>query len=219
PAWTADGYVAEKWAPFSPISGRIDAFEWKVPVERIGDNLIENDLDPMQRGVAPVSMVEPASDEPAPAVEVEPEEATPDIEAAEAAMPTSAATVMASAVVTEEAELEPSEGPKADLNSKEEPASHSADTAEEIETIEPAVEPAEPEEAPAIAVETEKPETVVEAVKEERTAQDEPPTMPEPIKEASEPEQEEAVVPPIPDDPGVDPNEAPAEQPRRFRLF
>lgn len=36
PAWTADGYVAERWAPFSPITGRIGAFEWKSPVERIG---------------------------------------------------------------------------------------------------------------------------------------------------------------------------------------
>ena len=32
PAWTADGYVSERWAPISPISGRLDAFEWKVPV-------------------------------------------------------------------------------------------------------------------------------------------------------------------------------------------
>lgn len=33
PAWTADGYTSEHWAPISPISGRLDAFEWKVPVE------------------------------------------------------------------------------------------------------------------------------------------------------------------------------------------
>lgn len=36
PAWTADGYVSEHWAPFSPVTGRIDAFEWRVPVERLG---------------------------------------------------------------------------------------------------------------------------------------------------------------------------------------
>ncbi|MCB1382913.1 MAG: heme biosynthesis protein HemY [Notoacmeibacter sp.] len=36
PAWTADGYVSEQWAPFSPVTGRIDAFEWRVPVERLG---------------------------------------------------------------------------------------------------------------------------------------------------------------------------------------
>lgn len=36
PAWTADGYVSEEWAPTSPVTGELDAFEWKVPVERIG---------------------------------------------------------------------------------------------------------------------------------------------------------------------------------------
>jgi HemY protein len=34
-AWTADGMVSSGWAPFSPISGRLDAFEWKVPVGRL----------------------------------------------------------------------------------------------------------------------------------------------------------------------------------------
>ena len=36
PAWTADGYVSENWSPISPISGKLDAFEWKVPVEMLG---------------------------------------------------------------------------------------------------------------------------------------------------------------------------------------
>lgn len=36
PVWTADGYVSAEWAPVSPLTGRLDAFEWKVPVERIG---------------------------------------------------------------------------------------------------------------------------------------------------------------------------------------
>ncbi|EJN05678.1 heme biosynthesis protein HemY [Phyllobacterium sp. YR531] len=36
PAWTADGYVSERWAPASPVTGKLDAFTWKVPVEQIG---------------------------------------------------------------------------------------------------------------------------------------------------------------------------------------
>ena len=32
PAWTADGYVSDHWLPASPITGRIDAFEWRVPL-------------------------------------------------------------------------------------------------------------------------------------------------------------------------------------------
>lgn len=36
PAWTADGYVSDRWAPASPVTGKLDAFVWKVPVEQIG---------------------------------------------------------------------------------------------------------------------------------------------------------------------------------------
>lgn len=35
PAWTADGIVSETWAPISPVSGVLDAFEWRVPVEEM----------------------------------------------------------------------------------------------------------------------------------------------------------------------------------------
>jgi HemY protein len=32
PAWTADGIIADEWEPVSPVTGRLDAFAWKVPV-------------------------------------------------------------------------------------------------------------------------------------------------------------------------------------------
>lgn len=32
PAWTADGYVSDRWRPVSPVTGRIDAFRWLTPV-------------------------------------------------------------------------------------------------------------------------------------------------------------------------------------------
>jgi HemY protein len=35
PAWIADGHVFERWLPVSPVSGRIDAFEWRVAVDRL----------------------------------------------------------------------------------------------------------------------------------------------------------------------------------------
>ena len=48
-AWTADGYVSDKWLPLSPLTGKLDAFEWKVPVEQLGgpsaDMLDKDDLD------------------------------------------------------------------------------------------------------------------------------------------------------------------------------
>jgi len=31
PAWVADGFVSDKWLPLSPVTGRLDAFEWKAP--------------------------------------------------------------------------------------------------------------------------------------------------------------------------------------------
>lgn len=37
-AWTADGYVSDRWLPVSPVSGRIDALQWKVPLAAIGGN-------------------------------------------------------------------------------------------------------------------------------------------------------------------------------------
>jgi HemY protein len=30
--WTADGLIAEHWMPVSPATGRLDAFQWRVPV-------------------------------------------------------------------------------------------------------------------------------------------------------------------------------------------
>jgi len=38
-AWVADGIVSERWAPFSPVTGRIDAFEWRVPVEQVAQTI------------------------------------------------------------------------------------------------------------------------------------------------------------------------------------
>jgi HemY protein len=32
PAWTADGFVSDNWLPISPVTGRLDAFEWKDPL-------------------------------------------------------------------------------------------------------------------------------------------------------------------------------------------
>ena len=42
PAWTADGYVSDRWLPASPVTGRLDAFEWRVPLSgMLGAPVIE----------------------------------------------------------------------------------------------------------------------------------------------------------------------------------
>ena len=43
PAWTADGFVSDVWLPVSPATGRLDAFEWKVPVADLQGPMIEAD--------------------------------------------------------------------------------------------------------------------------------------------------------------------------------
>lgn len=35
-AWIAEGYVSDRWLPVSPISGAVDVFAWKAPVDAIG---------------------------------------------------------------------------------------------------------------------------------------------------------------------------------------
>ena len=36
PAWIADGVIATRWAPASPVTGRLDAFQWQTPREELG---------------------------------------------------------------------------------------------------------------------------------------------------------------------------------------
>jgi HemY protein len=36
PAWTADGYISDQWEAVSPITGALDAFEWRAPMEALG---------------------------------------------------------------------------------------------------------------------------------------------------------------------------------------
>jgi HemY protein len=35
PVWTADGYVSDRWRPVSPVTGRLDAFQWQTPLAAI----------------------------------------------------------------------------------------------------------------------------------------------------------------------------------------
>jgi HemY protein len=47
PAWVADGVISERWAPVSPITGKLDAFEWRAPMERLGQ-LIDGHEDTLE---------------------------------------------------------------------------------------------------------------------------------------------------------------------------
>ena len=68
PVWSADGVVSEHWLPISPVSGRVDAFQWKVPMAEIGFERPVIEPEPAEKVAAvvdhkpspPVSPSEPA---------------------------------------------------------------------------------------------------------------------------------------------------------------
>src|SRR5262245_40976598 len=43
PAWTADGLVSDRWMPVSPVTGRLDAFQWKDPLAELGGPVVDED--------------------------------------------------------------------------------------------------------------------------------------------------------------------------------
>lgn len=66
PAWVADGHVAERWAPVSPVTGKIDAFRWVTPSQSLeGSMRAAIEADRMSDQVAPVEAI-PAAPLPAP---------------------------------------------------------------------------------------------------------------------------------------------------------
>lgn len=69
PVWTADGAVSEQWLPVSPVSGKLDAFQWKVPVAEIG---FERPPIEPEKIVAPAQKPSPVEEKSPPAASVEP---------------------------------------------------------------------------------------------------------------------------------------------------
>jgi HemY protein len=45
PVWTADGYVSERWRPVSPVTGRIDAFQWQTPLAALPSDKAASTID------------------------------------------------------------------------------------------------------------------------------------------------------------------------------
>ncbi|MCB1417664.1 MAG: heme biosynthesis protein HemY [Notoacmeibacter sp.] len=178
PAWTADGYVSEKWAPFSPVTGRIDAFEWRVPVERLGAPVESSAADDK----TPVPVIPPFATA---AVEAAPEDVADAIE----------------------------------VIAPESPASEPAEPieAEDMESV--TEDPDEGDSRPILAADGTVPEEASDTITD---APDEEANDKVLVTDAVDPAskyRKSSGLPPVPDDPGVDPN-IPAEEPaRRFRLF
>ncbi|HEX8046803.1 heme biosynthesis protein HemY [Rhizobium sp.] len=64
PAWVADGFVSDKWLPLSPVTGRLDAFEWKAPFGQIEGPLEEGttvSVDAALKSLPPMREAAPAT--------------------------------------------------------------------------------------------------------------------------------------------------------------
>jgi len=87
PAWTADGYVSDRWRPVSPVTGRLDAFQWQTPLASLppdkGTTIESSPFEeamlaapsPPREPVVTAGLVEPPKEE---VVEVTPPPATQD---------------------------------------------------------------------------------------------------------------------------------------------
>ena len=78
PAWTADGFVSERWMAVSPVTGRLDAFEWKVPLLGIAGERAMPVMDDEPPVIEAVK--EPEAPVPPPVVEAETVTETPPAE-------------------------------------------------------------------------------------------------------------------------------------------
>ena len=119
PAWTADGYVSDRWRPVSPVTGRLDAFQWQTPVAALPSDKGEAiETSPFEEAMlatphravvleppAPMA-AEPAATPPEPAVPAAQDNAPPPPAASESAAP-EAAPVEAPAPAPRPAEAAP----------------------------------------------------------------------------------------------------------------
>ncbi|MCP3418888.1 hypothetical protein NLM16_32750 [Bradyrhizobium brasilense] len=78
PVWTADGYVSDRWRPVSPVTGRLDAFQWQTPVAALpSDKGHAIESSPFEEAMLAPRRVEPPKEvasEPADAKPAEPVE-------------------------------------------------------------------------------------------------------------------------------------------------
>ncbi|HZP76834.1 MAG TPA: heme biosynthesis HemY N-terminal domain-containing protein [Pseudolabrys sp.] len=59
PQWSADGVVSDRWMPVSPATGRLDAFQWKLPVAEIGIERPVIEVEPAPRESTEIAVETP----------------------------------------------------------------------------------------------------------------------------------------------------------------
>jgi HemY protein len=109
PAWTADGFVSDHWMPVSPLTGRLDAFEWKDPLagEDFSRALIEADKSGRVMLDAPaprtVSTATPLAAESLPATRAPDEPAKASVASAPSNVPSNASSSVPSSAPSDAA--------------------------------------------------------------------------------------------------------------------
>lgn len=130
PVWIADGVVSDHWAPVSPVTGLLDAYEWKVPQSALAKPTViisEDDvllapleIEPPKPVEIPKPEPEQQAEKPAPIAEPVIVEATPPQEA-DKPEPKTVPVIEAEAVAKAEPKAEPVVAEKAADSSKPEP--------------------------------------------------------------------------------------------------
>ena len=191
PAWTADGYVSDRWRPVSPVSGRLDAFQWQTPVAALpsdrGDAI---ESSPFEEAMLAAPHKAVVLEPPAPVV-VEPVPSPVVVPAPSAAPAVSVAPVVSAPAPAAEQDNAPPPAAAAEAAPVEVSSAEAAPT-EAATAAAPTPSPVPTEPAPS------RPAPLF------RARQDIPKAVPSPIP---------AVIPIIraPDDPGVDDEGAPDE--------
>jgi HemY protein len=73
PVWTADGYVSDRWRPVSPVTGRLDAFQWQTPLAALpSDKSVTVEASPFEEAMLAPPRAIPVEPVSSPAVSTEP---------------------------------------------------------------------------------------------------------------------------------------------------
>lgn len=245
PVWTADGLVSEEWEPVSPVTGKLDAFEWKVPVARIGGTIDheETTAAPADKAIAslpPVAANAPPADnadlddldddedddldtDTAPVIEAEP------VKAAEPEKKPQAEAVKPASTPAEKAPVEPKTTEPKAAESRPDVATPLAGAPEPknpgLESEETAASETKPVAAPVAEPDakadgaTEKEAAASPAAKSGgngSAAGDKQASKTQKSEKTGE--EDHAFLKHLPDDPGID-EDAEPETKQRFRLF
>ena len=112
PVWTADGYVSDRWRPVSPVTGRLDAFQWHAPLAAL----------PSDKAV----VVEPEPDQASEPLLAPPDEPEPEPKAVTEAVTEAVAEAVAEPPAPGTDPAEAAGGPASDA-----PSPESADAADD----------------------------------------------------------------------------------------